>query len=57
IAAWPGSATVTSLCARPGWETLPAVKSQRVWEVPTGMLKRPAPAVIDGLERLAALLA
>lgn len=55
IAAWPGSATHTQLCARDGWDRVAAVKSGRVWEIPAGMVKRPGPGLIDGLERLATL--
>jgi ABC-type Fe3+-hydroxamate transport system substrate-binding protein len=32
------------------------VKAGRVYELPAGMLKRPGPGVLDGLERLAAIL-
>lgn len=63
IAAWPpgpgtdGSASPASVMARPGWAHLPAVKTGRVVAVPAGMIKRPGPSVIAGLERLAELLA
>jgi iron complex transport system substrate-binding protein len=57
LAAWPGSATHADLAGRDGWDRLAAVKSGRVWEVPAGMVKRPGPGLIDGLERLATLFA
>lgn len=57
IARYPGSATAASLAAREGWDRLAAVKGGRVYELPAGMLKRPGPGVLDGLERLAAILA
>lgn len=57
IASYPRSATRESIIARDGWERLGAVKSDRVHEVPAPMLKRPGPTVIDGLERVASLLA
>ena len=57
IAEWPGSATVRDVGARDGWDRLTAVKSGRVFSVPAAMVKRPGPALLDGLERLAGLLA
>ncbi len=56
IARYPGSATPESLAARDGWDRLAAVKAGRIYELPAGMLKRPGPGVLDGLERLAAIL-
>ena len=57
IATYPGSATRDSLVRRDGWDRLTAVKSGRVWELPAGMVKRPGPGVLEGLERLAEILA
>jgi ABC-type Fe3+-hydroxamate transport system substrate-binding protein len=57
ITRYPGSATAASVPAREGWERLSAVKSGRVHELPAGMLKRPGPELLDGLEQLAALVA
>ena len=57
IAAYPGSATRETVAAREGWDRLAAVKSGRVYELSAAMLKRPGPTVIEGLERLADLLA
>lgn len=56
IAAWPGSASRESLAAREGWERVAAVKAGRVWEIPAPLIKQPGPAVLDGLERRAAVL-
>jgi iron complex transport system substrate-binding protein len=53
IARSPSSATRESLRARPGWAGVAAVKAGRVWEVPVGIVKRPGPGLLDGLERLA----
>jgi iron complex transport system substrate-binding protein len=44
------------LVRRPGWGNLPAVKAGRIVTVPEDLLHRPGPRLIDGLERLAALL-
>lgn len=56
IARYAGSATAASLAARDGWDRLRAVKSGQVHELPAGLVKRPGPGVLDGLERLAAIL-
>jgi iron complex transport system substrate-binding protein len=56
IAGYPGSATRELVSAREGWDRVSAVKAGRVYELPAGMLKRPGPGVLDGLERLAAIL-
>ena len=57
IAEYPGSATPAALAQRDGWDRLTAVKAGRVFAVPAGTIKRPGPGVLDGLERLATLLA
>ncbi len=57
IADYPGSATVNDLATRDGWERLTAVKAGRVFPLSAGLVKRPGPGVVEGLERLAALLA
>jgi iron complex transport system substrate-binding protein len=57
IADYPGSTTPAALAQREGWDRLTAVKSGRVFVVPAGTIKRPGPGVVDGLERLATLLA
>jgi iron complex transport system substrate-binding protein len=44
------------LSGRPGWSELAAVKAGRVVAVPEDILNRPGPRLIDGLERIAALL-
>jgi ABC-type Fe3+-hydroxamate transport system substrate-binding protein len=54
---YPGSATAETLAARDGWAGLAAVKTRRVFEVPSPTLKHPGPLAIDGLECVAALLA
>jgi iron complex transport system substrate-binding protein len=57
IARYPGSATAGSLAARAGWEGVRAVRCRRVHELPAGLVKRPGPGVLDGLERLAGIVA
>jgi iron complex transport system substrate-binding protein len=44
------------LVRRPGWGELAAVKAGRIVTVPEDLLHRPGPRIIDGLERIAALL-
>jgi iron complex transport system substrate-binding protein len=56
IAEYPGSATPATLSQRDGWDRLAAVKCGRVFALPAGVIKRPGPGVLDGLERLATLL-
>jgi iron complex transport system substrate-binding protein len=57
IAEYPGSASPSLLSQRDGWDRLTAVKAGRVYAVPAGIIKRPGPGVLDGLEQLATLLA
>ena len=57
IAEYPGSSTADAVAAREGWDRLTAVKSGRVYALPAPLVKRPGPGVVDGLERLADLLA
>jgi iron complex transport system substrate-binding protein len=57
IGRYPGSATAASVAARDGWDRVRAVKSGQIHELPPGMVKRPGPGLLDGLERLAAILA
>ena len=57
IAEYPGSATAATLAARDGWDRLRAVKAGRVIPIPAPLIKRPGPPVLDGLQRLADLLA
>jgi iron complex transport system substrate-binding protein len=44
------------LFGRAGWKELAAVKERKIVTVPEDLLHRPGPRLIDGLERLAALL-
>jgi iron complex transport system substrate-binding protein len=44
------------LAQRPGWGDLAAVKPGRIVTVPEDLLHRPGPRIIDGLERIAAVL-
>ena len=51
LAEWP------ALAARPGWPTLPAVRSGRVWVVDgPAYVNRPGPRVVRGVEVLAHVL-
>jgi iron complex transport system substrate-binding protein len=44
------------LARRPSWGQLAAVKAGRIVTIPEDLLHRPGPRIIDGLERIAALL-
>jgi iron complex transport system substrate-binding protein len=57
VARYPGSATARSVAEREGWDRVAAVKSGRVFEVDAGVIKRPGPGLLDGLEILARQLA
>lgn len=49
-------ASPESVKARPGWEEISAVKNDRVYAVDPGLVNRPGPRLVEGLERLAALI-
>jgi iron complex transport system substrate-binding protein len=51
-----GAALAARLSRRPGWDRLVAVKAGRIVNVHEDLLHRPGPRLIDGLERIAALL-
>ncbi len=57
VARYPGSATAASLAQRDGWDRVAAVKSGRVFEMDAGLIKRPGPGLLEGVEILAQLLA
>lgn len=44
------------LRGRPGWAVLDAVRSGRVHDLPTSLVARPGPRVVEGLELIARLL-
>lgn len=48
--------TAESVKARPGWETIPAVQSDRIYPFDDNLVSRPGPRLVDGLEQLAQLL-
>jgi iron complex transport system substrate-binding protein len=48
--------TAESVLARPGWETIEAVKSKQIFPIDDNLISRPGPRLIDGLEQLANLL-
>ena len=48
--------TVESVVARPGWETIEAVKSNQIFPIDDNLISRPGPRLVDGLEQLAKLL-
>jgi iron complex transport system substrate-binding protein len=51
-----GGVTPEQVAARPGWETLTAVKENRVYTFDDNLVSRPGPRLVDGLEALAKLL-
>jgi iron complex transport system substrate-binding protein len=48
--------TPEKVAARPGWETLAAVQSGRVYAFDDNLVSRPGPRLVDGLEALVRLL-
>ena len=45
-----------TVCARPGWDAIPACADGRVHPVDSDLASRPGPRVVDGLEQIARLL-
>ncbi|HEY3063564.1 MAG TPA: cobalamin-binding protein [Chloroflexota bacterium] len=59
VACWCGARklpTVQRILDRPGWQSTPAVREQRVAVFAEDLFGRPGPRLADGLERLARLL-
>ncbi len=48
--------TAEAVVARPGWETIEAVKSKQIFPIDDNLISRPGPRLVDGLEQLAKLL-
>ena len=48
--------TPEKVAARPGWDTLVAVKNGRVYPFDYHLLSIPGPRLVDGLEQLVKLL-
>jgi len=48
--------TPDSVVARPGWETIEAVKSNNIFPIDDNLISRPGPRLVDGLEQIAKLL-
>ena len=48
--------TTESVLARPGWETIEAVKSNQIFPIDDNLISRPGPRLVDGLEALAKIL-
>jgi iron complex transport system substrate-binding protein len=48
--------TPESIASRPGWDTLSAVKNNKVFPFDDNLVSRPGPRLVDALEQLAKLL-
>ncbi|MCL4561410.1 MAG: cobalamin-binding protein [Chloroflexi bacterium] len=48
--------TPQSLAERPGWDTLAAVKDNRIYVFDDNLVSRPTPRMVDGLETLAKII-
>ncbi|MDJ0511967.1 MAG: cobalamin-binding protein [Methyloceanibacter sp.] len=59
IASWCGKKVrPEKIAARPGWETMPAVRDDRVFEIKSPLILQPGPAALtDGLDAIVAALA
>jgi iron complex transport system substrate-binding protein len=51
-----GGQTPALVAARPGWQDIKAVKNHAVYTFDDNLISRPGPRVVDGLEKLAALI-
>ena len=51
-----GGVTPEQLAARPGWETIAAVKNGAIFTFDDNLVSRPGPRLVDGLEAMAKLL-
>ena len=51
-----GGQTPALVAARPGWQNIKAVKNHAVYTFDDNLISRPGPRVVDGLEKLAALI-
>jgi len=51
-----GGVKPEDVVARPGWDSIAAVKNQRVFPFDDNLVSRPGPRMVDGLETLAKLL-
>jgi iron complex transport system substrate-binding protein len=51
-----GGQTPELVAARPGWQNIKAVKDHAVYTFDDNLVSRPGPRVVDGLEKLAALI-
>ena len=53
VASWCGKkANLSSICQRPGWEAIPAVRNRRVHEIKSAHILQPGPSVLKGLVQL-----
>ena len=59
VASWCGKKVRPErIAARPGWESIPAVRAGRIHEIKSPLILQPGPAALtDGLDALTALLA
>jgi iron complex transport system substrate-binding protein len=57
IASWCGKkADLKSICARPGWDQIPAVQQGAVYEIASGTILQTGPGILIGARQLAALI-
>jgi len=53
IASWCGKkADLAAIAGRPGWEAIPAVRNDRIYEINSDDLLQPGPRILKGFERL-----
>jgi iron complex transport system substrate-binding protein len=57
IASWCGKrADLASICARPGWDQLPAVQRGAVYEIPSDVILQTGPGILQGARQLVELI-
>ena len=57
IASWCGKkANLAAIRARPGWEEIPAVRTGKVYEIPSGVILQPGPVLREGFRQLRTII-
>ncbi len=58
IASWCGKKVVTDkIKTRPGWDSIPAVQNDLIFEIKSPLILQPGPAAVsDGLDQLCTIL-
>ena len=53
IASWCGKkVNRDAICARPGWDKIPAIRNHRIYEIDSAHILQPGPALLKGFRKL-----